>query len=77
MWRPASEMRASVTIAAIAIALLGAIPATNRASSPEQVGLAGSYDAQASRRAVDEMGGSEDGHDGQMCWYDPDVPRCE
>ena len=77
MWRPASAIRVSVTIAAIAIALVGAIPPTDRAASPQQVKLVASYDARASHPTMDEMGGSEDGHDGQMCWYSPDVPRCE
>jgi hypothetical protein len=76
MWRAAGVIRASVTIAVIAIAVVGAVPPTDRAASPQQVKL-GSYDARASHSASDAMGRSEDGHDGEMCWYDPDVPRCE
>jgi hypothetical protein len=68
-------MIASITIAAIA--LVGIIPLTNQSVLPEQAGLAGSYDARASHRGGDELGGSEGGHAEQMCWYDPDVPRCE
>jgi hypothetical protein len=70
MWRPAS-----ITVAAIAIALVGAVSPTNREAPSEQPKLVGSYDAATSHRAPDLTRGSADGQ--EMCWYDPDVPRCE
>jgi hypothetical protein len=75
MCRSASAIRASIIIAAIAIALVGAISPTNRSVPSEQVRLVGSYGPRTSHRALDDMGGSADKR--EMCWYDPDVPRCE
>ena len=68
MWRPASEIRASVTIAAIAIALLWSHSRDEPPHRRSRLGWRDRIDAGASHRAVDEMGGSGDGHDGQMCW---------
>ena len=75
MCRSAGAIRASIIIAAIAIALVGAISPTNQNVPSEQARLVGSYGALANHRALDEIGRSADKR--EMCWYDPDVPRCD
>ena len=69
MCRSASAIRASIIIAAIAIVLVGAISPTNRNVPSEQVA------ARTSHRVLDAVGGSAG--EREMCWYDPDTPRCD
>ena len=73
MWRPAS-----ITVAAIAIALVGAVSPTNREAPSEQPKLVDRNDAGTSPPSGAGSDEGLSGRAGNRCWsHDPDVPRCE
>ena len=65
----------SAAIAAmVAVATIASLP-TNRTASYEEVQGQGSSRTRLARHAIEQFG--RPGGGGRMCWYDPDVPRCD